>query len=32
MAPKERLKMVAKSDTNNSFPEPELNRTVIIME
>lgn len=29
---KERLKKVAEGDTNNRFPEPELNRTVIIME
>ena len=29
---KDRLKMVAEGDTNNRFPEPELNRTVIIME
>lgn len=29
---KDRLKKVAEGDTNNRFPEPELNRTVIIME
>ncbi len=29
---KDRLKTVAEGDTNNRFPEPELNRTVIIME
>lgn len=29
---KNRLKTVAEGDTNNRFPEPELNRTVIIME
>lgn len=28
----ERLKTVAEGDRNNRFPEPELNRTVIIME
>lgn len=28
----ERLKTVAEGDTNNRFSEPELNRTVIIME
>lgn len=29
---KDRLKVVAEGDRNNRFPEPELNRTVIIME
>ena len=29
---KDRLKTVAEGDTNNRFSEPELNRTVIIME
>ncbi|BDE90823.1 hypothetical protein CE91St17_10980 [Alistipes onderdonkii] len=29
---KNRLKTVAEGDRNNRFPEPELNRTVIIME
>lgn len=29
---KDRLQTVAEGDTNNRFPEPELNRTVIIME
>ena len=29
---KDRLKTVAEGDRNNRFPEPELNRTVIIME
>lgn len=29
---KDRLKKVAEGDTNNRFSEPELNRTVIIME
>lgn len=29
---KDRLKTVAEGDSNNRFPEPELNRTVIIME
>ena len=28
---KDRLKVVAEGDRNNRFPEPELNRTVIIM-
>lgn len=30
--PASRLKTVAEGDSNNRFPEPELNRTVIIME
>ncbi len=29
---KDRLRTVAEGDRNNRFPEPELNRTVIIME
>lgn len=29
---KDRLKVVAEGDRNNRFPEPELNRTVIIIE
>lgn len=29
---KDRLKMVAEGDRNNRFSEPELNRTVVIME
>ena len=29
---KDRLKTVAEGDRNNRFPEPELNRTVILME
>ena len=29
---KDRLKVVAEGDRNNRFPEPELNRTVIIMD
>ena len=29
---KDRLKVVTEGDRNNRFPEPELNRTVIIMD